>query len=403
MSARIGNLMVVPEAGRVISAPEEVPRTLNAIAVIPRPDRSVKTLPEDVMRALGKRKSAGPLKEAGSSPLATACAWLVAEGITDLLIYDSEWLGDRDVHVLLHLAEATRVWLLFDGPANEQLYETFSTSTLQTVSPASLDFWMNREAKPAGEHWRRFPRVPLSSALTFRGQCEKQFDAVELSRIDDLLDVGVEKALEYFRDGVPDPDDLLNLVISPTLPLWPALCQLRGIQLGATWSGHRVEVDLSAWLEFKRNRPELSQAVCENLLEQADPRDAVLLTAAAVSNAHAVEIAELNVGDVDPDFRKLSICGESYAIPEALKPAVQAYVRLRHSESRTFDPLLLDANGNRITVARVRDVCQQAAARAGFEFVIDGRRERGRRSKRLAQASHMLTVTRIGGAIVSVN
>lgn len=397
MTRPVGNLMVVPNAGKVISTASEVPRTKSAIALIPRPDRKADTLPKDILRSLGKRKRAGRLSAQGASPLETACAWLVAEDVTDVLIYDADWLDTGDAITVSDLTEASRVWLLYDGPHDDALIARLSDRDPQIVSPASLEFWMRRRPRATAQEWGRFPQVPLASALTFRGSCANQLDAIDLERIDRLLEAGIDHSAEYFKHHDAITPELLDFVISPTLPLWPALCHLRGLQLGAIWSGFRVEVDLDAWLKFKQARPELSPSVCVALREQADPMDTVLLTAAAISGAKASQLVALNVGALNEACTRFEICGDSYVVPSFLRPATRAFMRLRHPESEAFEPLFAGSTGKRITAGRAGDLVHAAAERAGVNFAMDHGRASRAGGDNLPPPLEMLGVERMAG------
>lgn len=367
------NLYAVRDARHIITRSGKEAMSLGAIAVIPRPDRRPNTLAKDVLRAIGKTGRRRELVAEGNSPMATACAWLDASDTQDLLIYDADWLDDRDIQSISELSEATRVWLLFDGEPNADLIRTLCVSS-DVVSPSSLEYLVKQQRHRHVEHWRDFPRVPLACAITFRGRCVPLFDSIELGRIDSLLEAGASAALDLFRRDEVTTANLTQLVLAPKHPVWPALCYLRGAQLATLLRGCRLEVDTDAWLEFKYSRPDLTPSVREALLAQSDPRDAVLLTIAAISNANAADIAALNFDSVEEDRAAVFIGGQSFEVPEDLQPAFTAFFTLAHADSLPHDPLFSVRTGRRMTSTRVRELCRGAAFNSAAGGSLEGQR-----------------------------
>ena len=321
-------VLVVPLAAGLQMAGRAGGRTRNSLAVVPRTDRCDEYLASCVLRGMGKSPAAGKFPEDGRTAMATACSWLVAEGINDLVILNADWLEDEDVLPVSDLSEASRVWLLTDDPGTDELADRFGTLAPRQASTKSLDFWLQSDMDHPDEFLEAFPRVPLADPLTFRGRCARVFDAVEMVRIDALMRHGAADAMEILRSpGSEFNQRGQRCRFSPVLPMWPAICNLRGAQLGALMASYRLEVSIDDWIAHRVGLPTIGATAQAGLNARPDPQGSVVLATAALTGADANTLSDLDVGAISAHRDAVRVNGTSYRIPQALRSHFVAHRR----------------------------------------------------------------------------
>lgn len=361
---RTNSIYAVADSRPIITGDGSYSMASNAVAIVPRPDRTDETLAKDVLLAMGKRSKARRMDSAGSSMTETATAWIEATSIEHVLIYNAQWL-DRgsDFVTVQDLSEVAQVWLLFDESPDMDVVDGLGVAD-RIVKPTSLEHALRHNPDAVSEYWEDFPEVCSDSAITFRGRCASHFDAVEMERIDALMRDGASFMLNLVRGEEPNSADVARGVVSVELPIWPAVCHLRGAELGALWGGYRLEVDFDAWFEFRRARPDLCATVKEVLVAEPDPRNAVLLTSVLVCNAAMSAVVALNVDAIAPDCESIEMRGARHYIPPELRPLFKVYMTLTHRNSAPSDPLFIGQTGARLRASRARSLCDQISIRA---------------------------------------
>lgn len=348
MNGLHARVLAVPLAASLQMAGRVGGRTRSSLTVVPPPDRGEEYLARCVLRGIGKSPAAGKFSDAGRTSMATACSWLIAEGIEDLVILNADWLEDEDVLPVSDLSEAARVWLLTDLPDTHELVERFGKLNPHSASTESLDFWLQADMEKPEDLWHAFPRVPLADPLTFRGRCAQVFDKVEMVRIDALMRHGAADAMDILRKPGPDSmREIGDVIFTPVLPVWPAICNLRGAQLGALLSKHRLEISIDDWMAHRSELPTLGATAQAALSARPDPQASLLLAIASITGADPETLSRLDLKAISKHRDVVEVDGTRYRIPRALRSHAVAHLELRRREAGPHDALFVTPERDR--------------------------------------------------------
>lgn len=204
------------------------------------------------------------------------------------------------------------------------------------------------------------------AALTFRGTCARVFDPVEMERIDAMLRHGAADVMEILRSPGPETiNRISDVVFSPVLPIWPAICNLRGAQLGALAATYRLDVSIDEWMAHRVALPTLGATARAALGENPEPKASVVLAIAALTGADSETLANLNLDSISKRRDSVTLNGVAFRIPKALRSHVVAHLELYRAGADGNDPLFVTPNGDRETAAGLAGEFHAAAFASG--------------------------------------
>lgn len=305
-----------------------------AVAVAVRPGaRRSGWLAAEITTQLGRTYGVVDRQRGARHSMPYALAALVAEDITDLVVFHAEWLSSPGAAVdAVHLAitVGTRLWLVADAFLSEDLLELLAAWDVSPIDAEEFtSAWNTRPVRepahrPPAEPSERvaFPAsLPADDFLTFRCQVRRELDPQAFAAVDTLYRRAFAEALAVFAHGVPAEEEAsawLQRIIAELVTNEEVTVAVRAFQAAAFRHGVAVEVDLA---RFLRRCSETLRAV--RLTDEewarfghlAEPHKAAAGVLAALGLS-AEESARLGPAQVASDGTSVEVAGGVVAVPE---------------------------------------------------------------------------------------
>lgn len=261
---------------------------------------------------------------------ANATAWIVADGVTDLVVAHAEWLKPGVVTDLLHAAfvSGTRTWLIADTQMPEELYQFALSWDCEPIEPAEFARrWSQRPDRdqpittspaPPSE---RFPAVPNDDFPTFYAEARHHLTPEEWSRFDRTFRTIFEDAMCLFDGGTGSEEELsagLHRLVEHASDRGEIVTRIRAAQVAAFRARQLLLVDIDRFLlrsveVVSAGRLDASQ--WKRLNGFAKPRDAALAVLAVIGLSPD-EIVGLGENDVEPTGASVTVRGRTLVVPE---------------------------------------------------------------------------------------
>jgi hypothetical protein len=314
-----------PDAGvAVVSAVDEI--------------RQLSRLASSLVLSMGK--TSGLLDPDRSANLATAhaTAWLVADGITDVIVAHAEWLKPGVVTDLLQagLVSGTRTWLIADTQMPEELYQVACSWDADPIEPAEFTRrWSQRQnqGRPAAPlpapPSDPFPTVPTDDFPTFYGEARLHLTPEEWTRFDSTFQRAYEEARRLFDGGARTEDELsagLHRLVESASDRAEIITRIRAAQVAAFRSARLLVVDINRFLQRSAevvSAARLDAGQWKALRAFAKPRNAAVAVL-AVLGLSPEEIIDLAESDVEASGASVDVSGRTVVVPDEGRGALVA-------------------------------------------------------------------------------
>lgn len=310
----------------------------------------------DILNRCGKDYLAAELQRAKSGALAYCMSWLVAEGITDLVLVHGEWSRHHDLTAAGLLAEATgiRLWVTTHGGIGDRSHEVLTAWAGAPLEPDG--FWRmwrmlgQSRTIPHPEHSEEgggpFPTVPATDFLTFRADAKRAMKQNYFEIVDRLYRSTFSAALEGLGRTEEEIARHLHGALAVSTDANARTVIIRAVQAAAFSEGLLVEVDLEGLLRAAGAAavPTLTNDQWRKVASATQPRFSAIATL-AVLGVTPVASHGLRGTDVADDGSTVLVGEELLAVPEVARRSLVAQnVARRLFGFGPNDPYLADGS-----------------------------------------------------------
>jgi hypothetical protein len=296
-----------------------------------------------VMSALDKDLTSRGARLSGAERWRLACIWLVAEGITDLVVLEAEFLDGKQWRRLSTLPDiqehtAPAVWLIVHQLGLRRVHRDvvrdvdLEERTAQDLTAAAEVAPIRRNPRPA--QTRRFPAVPPDDVPHFIPACRALLERSDYELVARTYTTAAAKANAWIgqprRPSDGEVHAFLHDLIGHVTSAHEALTRLRGAQVGVL----HERVLLKVWPEtiaagFRNDPPVKLDATTADLLRAYVIPQLAALTALAVAGPlppHALH--RLNRDDIHSHRGGYLVTHDELTawVPSYAAPLILAYM-----------------------------------------------------------------------------
>ena len=337
---------VAPAAAAAWSCPEG-----GVVVVMARPgQRHLGWLLTDLARALGKVNTSADRAGGGGVVAPRGLAWLVTEGVIDLVVLHAEWLAARQAVQLCHLCDlsGTRLWLIADTGIGDGLAAVATGYGVEPEPLAVLEAHLGTVARskhPAAPETRAisaFPPVSDEAVPSFLARASADLPPDDAARVRSVFLEGFDAMVELVElGGTITSEQVAGFAVArirQSSDPSEAVTYIRGVQAAGLRAGWLVRIDarrLRATGSAAGGPVQLTPADWGRLGVYGRPR-VLAIAVLACLGASVETITDLPAQAVALDGATVDLGSEQVAVPEPARRylGAQHLFRLAGSDPR---------------------------------------------------------------------